>query len=564
MYNAKIMEMKKRFFLFNILSTIFWLSFLSKTDSFFEVYALIAVLNIIFISKKKVVFEKHYSIISIVLTLCVAFSNYNILDDISLPINNLDVVANTLKTTIFLVVILSGYLVFYGLIQGVDAYLNKLKFFTYNDLKKKKKVFLLFFSIMFILYSLVLILCMYPGVLTPDSLWQVKMGITHEYNSVHPLLHTFIIELIISLFNDLSLGVFVCSIVQILFISLCTSYMFITLYELGLKKKYLIISYVIFLLLPYNIIYSFTIWKDVVFAGFIILFTTSLFREIYKLGNNLIVVFISGIGFCLFRSNGLYAFIVFVLLFVILHYKEYKRIAICLILSMLISIGFNMVTNKYFEGASISESLSIPLQQLARTVVDNDLDTNELKIINKYLDVSKIEDNYLSYISDPIKSMMSTNDFKLSTFILDWLKIGIKHPVSYFKGWVDQTRGYYNSGYDYGWFSEKIADNDLGLKTISFIKPLYFLFMGYLWLFCGDVPVLPIIRCLGLYTWILLVLSTLANKHKKKVNIVYSPLLLLIVTLLIASPVFCEFRYMYCVVACMPIVIFGYLSDRRV
>ena len=130
MYNAKIMEMKKRFFLFNILSTIFWLSFLSKTDSFFEVYALIAVLNIIFISKKKVVFEKHYSIISIVLTLCVAISNYNILDDISLPINNLDVVANTLKTTIFLVVILSGYSVFYGLIQGVDAYLNKLKFFT--------------------------------------------------------------------------------------------------------------------------------------------------------------------------------------------------------------------------------------------------------------------------------------------------------------------------------------------------------------------------------------------------------------------------------------------------
>ena len=555
--------MKKHFLLFNILSTIFWLSFLSKTDSFFEVYALVAVLNIFFVCKKKTNYHKYYLIISIVLAICVAISNYNILDNLSLPIEGLNTLLNIFKTIIFIVLMLSGTYVFYGVVSGLDSYLNKLKLFTYNDLKMKKKVFLCTFGIMFILYTLILTLGMYPGVLTPDSLWQVKMGLTNEYNSVHPLLHTFIIKLIINLFSDLSLGVYVCSIVQILFISLCSSYMFVTLYEIGLKKKYLIISYVIFLLLPYNIIYSFTIWKDVVFGGFVILFITSLFREIYKLGNNLIVLFISGMGFCLFRSNGLYAFIVFVLLFVILHYKEYKKITICLVLSMFISIGLNFFTSNRFEGASISESLSIPLQQFARTVVDEDLDNDELKLINKYLDVSKIEDNYLSYISDPIKNMMNVDDFKLSTFIVDWLKIGIKHPISYIKGWVDQTRGYYNSGYDYGWFSEKIANNDLGLKTISFIKPLYLLFMGYLWLFCGDIPVLPIIRCLGLYTWVLLILFTLAKKSKRKISIIYLPLLLLIATLLIASPVFCEFRYMYCVIACMPIIIFGYLYDRR-
>ena len=555
--------MKKHFLLFNILSTLFWLSFLSKTDSFFEVYALVAVLNIFFVCKKKTNYHKYYLIISIVLAICAAISNYNILDNLSLPIGGLDTLLNIFKTIIFIVLMLSGTYVFYGVVSGLDSYLNKLKLFTYNDLKMKKKVFLCTFGIMFILYTLILTLGMYPGVLTPDSLWQVKMGLTNEYNSVHPLLHTFIIKLIINLFSDLSLGVYVCSIVQILFISLCSSYMFVTLYEIGLKKKYLIISYVIFLLIPYNIIYSFTIWKDVVFGGFVILFITSLFREIYKLGNNLIVIFISGMGFCLFRSNGLYAFIVFVLLFVILHYKEYKKITICLVLSMFISIGFNIFTSNHFEGASISESLSIPLQQFARTVVDEDLDNDELKLINKYLDVSKIEDNYLSYISDPIKNMMNVDDFKLSTFIVDWLKIGIKHPISYIKGWVDQTRGYYNSGYDYGWFSEKIASNDLGLETTFFIKPLYLLFMGYLWLFCGDIPVLPIIRCLGLYTWALLILFTLAKKSKRKISIIYLPLLLLIATLLIASPVFCEFRYMYCVIACMPIIIFGYLYDRR-
>ena len=555
--------MKKRFLLFNILSTMFWLSFLSKTDSFFEVYALIGILNILFVCKKKTNYHKCYLVISIVLAICVAISNYEILDSLSLPIEGLDIILNIFKTVIFILLIVSGVYVFYGVVSGLDVYLNKLKLFTYNDLKRKSKVFLYTSSIMFILYTLVLTLCMYPGILTPDSLWQVSMGLTNQYNSVHPLLHTFIIKLIISLFDELTVGVFACSVVQILFISLCSSYMFVTLYELGLKKKYLIIAYVIFLLLPYNIIYSFTIWKDVVFSGFVILFITSLFREIYKMGNNLIVVFVSGIGFCLFRSNGLYAFIVFALLFVVLHYKEYKKIAICLVLSALISTGFNVITSNYFDGAGISESLSIPLQQLSRTVVDEKLSGDELKIISKYLVVSEIEDNYLPYISDPIKNMMNDNNFKLSAFIFDWLKIGIKHPISYFKGYIDQTRGYYNGGYDYGWFSEKISNNNLGLETTSFVKPLYLLFMGYLWLFCGDIPVLPIIRSLGLYTWILLILFALAKKSKKKISIIYLPLLLLIVTLLIASPVFCEFRYMYCVVACMPMIIFGYLSDRR-
>ncbi len=61
------------------------------------------------------------------------------------------------------------------------------------------------------------------------------------------------------------------------------------------------------------------------------------------------------------------------------------------------------------------------------------------------------------------------------------------------------------------WFSEKISNNDLGLMTILFIEPL----------------------------------------------------LLIVLTLLIASPVFCEFRYMYCVLICMPLVIFGYLYGVR-
>ncbi len=555
--------MKKNYLLFNILSSLFWLSFLSKTDSFFEVYALIGILNVIFVYKRKCNYNKYYLIISIVLSICVAFSNYSILDVLSLPVNGLVALLNIFKTIIFVTLIISGTYVFYGLVSGLDAYLSKIKLFTYNDLNKKNKVFIKLCLIMFIFYSLVLILCVYPGILTPDSLWQVKMGLTNEYNTVHPILHTWILKLIIGLFNDLSTGVFVCSLIQILFMSLSVSYMFTTLYEIGLKKKYLIISYMIFLILPFNIIYSFTIWKDVVFAGFVLLFITSLFREIYKIGNNIILLFIGGIGFCLFRTNGLYAFILFTLLFLIFKVKDYKSIGICLIICAVLSLSFNLIINNTYESPSISESLSIPLQQIARVVVEDNLSEDEIKIISKYLDAETAKESYLSYISDPIKNIMKTDNFNMKEFISDWFKLFIKHPISYIKSYIDQTKGYYNSGYDYGWFSEKISNNDLGLATISFMKPLYLLFMGYLWLFCGDIALLPLIRSTGLYTWILLILFTLAKKNKKNVGIVYLPLLCIIATLLIASPVFCEFRYMYCVIICMPLVIFGYLYGAR-
>ena len=43
----------------------------------------------------------------------------------------------------------------------------------------------------------------------------------------------------------------------------------------------------------------------------------------------------------------------------------------------------------------------------------------------------------------------------------------------------------------------------------------------------------------------------------------YIKLLNILPNLLIATPVFCEFRYMYCVVICMPLIKFGYLYGTK-
>ena len=54
------------------------------------------------------------------------------------------------------------------------------------------------------------------------------------------------------------------------------------------------------------------------------------------------------------------------------------------------------------------ESFSIPIQQISRTVIDNnDLSEKQEKLISELIDVEKIRELYSPYISDPVKFYIS-------------------------------------------------------------------------------------------------------------------------------------------------------------
>ena len=71
-----------------------------------------------------------------------------------------------------------------------------------------------------------------------------------------------------------------------------------------------------------------------------------------------------------------------------------------------------------------------------------------------------------------------------------------------------------------------------------------------------NVPVLSMVFSIGFAMWLVFIqMAYIIYKKKYKLLIIFVPILALWLTNL-ASPVYCEFRYMYSLFTCLPILLF--------
>ena len=210
----------------------------------------------------------------------------------------------------------------------------------------------------------------------------------------------------------------------------------------------------------------------------------------------------------------------------------------------------------------LTESLSVPAQQVARTTRDHTLTPEQLTILNNILNTEHIADTYTPGVSDPVKKQileLSDRGAYLknhkSELIKLYLELGMSHPKTYFLAWADLTRGYFNGGYEYWVLTNEVQPNELGIYKTHQHTFLDKIVDSYLSLF-EKSPVLRIIYCIGFAVWIAVFLLYLAILKEDKINLFLISLpLLIIATLLIATPVFSEFRYAYSLFCCLPFLI---------
>ena len=118
------------------------------------------------------------------------------------------------------------------------------------------------------------------------------------------------------------------------------------------------------------------------------------------------------------------------------------------------------------------ESLSIPMQQISRVVVENkdSLSKEEKELINSVADLDRIAEEYNPIIHDPIKALVRFEGDKDAitnnkiNYIKLYLALGIKYPSAYLRAWVDQTKGYWNGGYSYWKWSDEVSTNEYGIE----------------------------------------------------------------------------------------------------
>lgn len=512
----------------------------------------------------------------------VVFTVFYLLDTGKTLVSDL---SNKLFQLAILLAVASG--LFILLYHGIRYLMCKFNSFTLADSQKGGKIVPYLPVICFVICILCRIpwlLYSYPGIMTPDSINQFEQVIGMKpFSNHHPWLHTLTISLfyhIGTLFKTSLNDAFAFyTIFQICFMAFAASYLIWVISKYTKSIPLLSGMIAVYAFLPYHNVMALCIWKDVMFAGTLLIFCTSLFHLLrggIKKSNwfSMMLYFISGFLMCLYRSNGWYAFILTFPFLLIVFRRQWKvmyPLHFAMLLLVLVVKG-PVMEHYEVKQPDFIESISIPLQQVGRVIATGqELTGEQNELINKVIDSSQVPKLYTEYISDNMKELVRANhpEYLVShkaEFLKLWIELGLKYPDVYLDAYVAQTRGYYSPAAVYsvaevdgiiasetGLYREYLISGRLIVKIreilikLQDMIPLY----GALWsmgsLFWGTL------LFLGLSLGRRILLEWNSKLNSLELITVWLPNISVIITLLIATPVAIEFRYAYNLAYCIPL-----------
>ena len=409
----------------------------------------------------------------------------------------------------------------------------------------------------------------YPGIMTPDSINQFEQVLGEiPYSNHHPLAHTMVIKLFYNiglLFTDNRvIAISFYTFFQMCFMAFSVSYLINTLKAFRFRPLVLFIITLFYALVPYHAVFSVTIWKDIMFAGSVLLFTCSLLRFLhgYKLQTVLMFIF-TGIMMCLFRSNGWYGFLLCIP-FLLYFYRGKAKIifpSVALILLTVIVIKYPAMNHAHVIQPDLIESLSIPTQQIAAVLCnDRELSEEQLSLIENVVDLTYIKDLYNPTFADNMKELVRAgNQSYLSAhkkeFLKLWIALGLAYPGDYLQAYIDQTYGYwYPDSFYLVAEAEGVSGTGLGVSHTPLIRgPLVVKGKEIAVKMGSMLPIYSLLWSMGVIFWILIFCIGNAFVRKEKAKLIYYlPSLSLYLTVMIATPVATEFRYVYFMVFSLP------------
>ncbi len=418
----------------------------------------------------------------------------------------------------------------------------KLKICTDWNVSTKKKFFALF------LITCVLwvpaYLAMFPGVLGYDTPGQMyDLLVTGDLNSQHPVLHTllmsWIIYLVGGLFHNYTVGMAVYSALQAMVLIHATVRLYVFLRRRGVNS---IISGGLYAAIVFNPnvqTLAFNATKDVLFAGFFLEFTISIFdlmldQEYFDLSvkNKAIRLLpITGWGtlFCLFRSQGIY--IVFFMVLISLITKNLrKKFLVMFIVIFVVSKCFQLICTYGFDIKQVNsrEMYSVPMQQVA-SVCNKYLEGKaEVNITEEQLSVIEEvipEEGLRAYdyeSADPVKSTFNTDVFKANKgrYLSVYFKVGLQNKRIYLRAFLDEISPYWDmtlNGYRGLAFLYPFTDLNVWNIASQTKAPTYFAYLQRMEALAmyDQIPVLGWIFNPGIWVWILSYIGIYGCFYKK-------------------------------------------------
>lgn len=277
----------------------------------------------------------------------------------------------------------------------------------------------------------------FPGIMTPDSIFQWEQIVSLKFDDWHPVTHTLFELLLTKIwFSPASIA-----LTQMIALALVFSYGVRTLLRLGVNKIIILIIVLLFSLYPANGFMTVTLWKDILYSTMLMWMTIILINIIATKGQwiknwyNAAAFLINSLGVIFFRHNGILTFLAVIAL-LLLTYKKYYR---SWLFALVLVLGINFIVTgpvykilKVREG-SATEAMGVPMQQIAAVVKHNGvISDSQRDFISKILPLEVWADSYHPYITNPLKFHEKfDSNFLLShktEFIMNWAAIVKQNP----------------------------------------------------------------------------------------------------------------------------------------
>jgi hypothetical protein len=493
--------------------------------------------------------------------------------------------------------IFAGYLLFFPqCVKVVRCYLRKnLPMLQMPDMDHPVKYRRVVFVIMLAVWSLHVI-AYYPGMFMGDTEDIIYMA--YNYHTAladtvelisedvllvdhHSVLYTIILGFFVKLgrflFQSENIGIFIYTVLQVLFTAWVLAYSLYQLKKCGVNAGIRGIILLFFCFFPWVPRYAMMATKDTLFADFLLLYLLQILDIIERKEDSISIlqwaaVAVYAVLIFLLRKNGLYAVLLSLPFLLIINKRWIKMVLavlVCVFLSKFLYSDVILPAAKITDG-SVSAALSIPLQQTSRYLkyYGDEVTEEEKAAINAVAQYDALPIVYWANRSDWAKGAWrkEADGEDMKNYFIVWAKMLFKHPLTYVAATANNYYGYFypvvmdlyeferssdggiGSVNSEGYFHFAASDSRLSLSLRQILKLWDTILM--------KVPLVNLLCTSAIYVWILVFTWTRSIvKKDKKLLMLVIPMLMLMLTIL-SGP--CNgniyHRFTYPVAMCIPIV----------
>lgn len=417
----------------------------------------------------------------------------------------------------------------------------------------------------------------YPGLTTADSMNQIFQAVgINDLSGHHPLIHTGLIAIGVNIgkvISSYNLGIAIYTVIQMIIMSSIFSYTIFYMLKKNISLKIAIICLVFYAVYPINPLFSLMMWKDIIFAGLMLLFIVNTHNFINKeqikmFSLNTVLYVLNIILLILFRNNGLYVIVLTIPFVLIFRNKNSKKLVGILASSLIIYFIVNTTIFNILNATKgeVREALSIPMQQFARVVKyhKDELTEEEKEQIYKFIPTDNIEELYNPVLSDPIKSHFDSKAFSENKieFMQLWIKLVIKYPRACIESFLCNSYGYWYPEAQNWVANRDVEKNNIGIYQDSKIEGKIVRKIDAQ-IEKRNTSIFSMLFSIGFTFWmIIFCMGYCVYRKKYNILLLYMPIIILWLTT-VASPVFCEFRYVYSFVTSLPMYMFTVLENKN-